>query len=38
MLNVNLRFDDSVILDEPKTFKSLLQYNELFSFGFSLKI
>lgn len=38
MLNINLRFDDSVILDEPKTFKSLLQYNELFSFGFSLKI
>ena len=38
MLNVNLRFDDSVILNEPKTFKSLLQYNELFSFGFSLKI
>lgn len=38
MLNLNLRFDDSVILDGPKTFKSLLQYNELFSFGFSLKI
>lgn len=38
MLNVNLRFDDSVIMDGPKNFKTLLQYNELFSFGFSIKI
>ncbi|MDO5035755.1 MAG: DUF3078 domain-containing protein [Porphyromonas sp.] len=35
--NVILRFDDSVILDEPKTFSNLLQYNELFSFGFEYK-
>lgn len=38
MLSVNLRFDDSVIIDGPKDFKSLLQYNEFFSFGFSYKL
>lgn len=38
MLSLNLRFDDSVIIDGPKDFKSLLQYNELLSFGFSIKL
>lgn len=37
-INLNLRFDDSVILNEPKTIKNLLQYNELFSFGFTYKL
>lgn len=36
-INVNLRFDDSMILPE-KTFKKMLQYNELFSFGFAYKL
>lgn len=35
---VNLRFDDSVILDEPKTIKNLLQYNQIFSLGFTFKL
>lgn len=37
-LGVNLRFDDSVILDEPKTIKNLLQYNQIFSLGFTFKL
>ena len=37
-LGINLRFDDSVILDEPKTFKNLLQYNQIFSLGFTYKL
>lgn len=37
-ININLRYDDSVILEEPKTFKNLLQFNELFSFGFAYKL
>lgn len=37
-INISLRYDDSVILDVPKTFKNLLQYNELFSFGFAYKL
>lgn len=36
-LTLNTRFDDSVILDEPKTFKNLIQYNQLFSLGFEYK-
>lgn len=38
--SLNTRFDDSVILpvDVPKNFKSLLQYNQLFSLGFAYKI
>lgn len=38
--SLNTRFDDSVILpaDMPKTFMNLLQYNQLFSLGFSYKI
>lgn len=36
-LAVDLRYDDSVIIDEPKTFKNLLQYNQLFSLGFEYK-
>lgn len=35
--NIIFRYDDSVITDQPKTFKNLLQYNELFSFGFEYK-
>lgn len=35
--NLILRYDDSVILEEPKNFKNLLQYNELFSFGFEYR-
>ena len=37
-LGINLRFDDSVILDEPKTIKNLLQYNQIFSLGFTYKL
>ena len=37
-LGINLRFDDSVILNEPKTFKNLLQYNQIFSLGFTYKL
>ncbi len=37
-VNVSLRFDDSVILNVPKTFTNLLQYSELFSFGFAYKL
>lgn len=37
-VNLNLRYDDSVILNEPKTFRNLLQYNELFSFGLTYRI
>lgn len=33
----NLRYDDSVILDEPKTFKNLLQHYQLISLGFEYK-
>ncbi|MDO4695356.1 DUF3078 domain-containing protein [Porphyromonas sp.] len=36
-INLHLRFDDSVITDE-KSFRKLLQYNELISFGFTFKI
>lgn len=36
-INLHLRFDDSVITDD-KSFKKLLQYNELISFGFTYKI
>lgn len=37
-ININLRYDDSVILDEPKTAMNLLQYNELMSIGFTYKL
>lgn len=38
--SLNTRYDDSVILpvDVPMTFKNLLQYNQLFSLGFTFKI
>ena len=36
-INLNLRFDDSIIMEE-KTLKNMLQYNELFSFGFAYKL
>lgn len=38
-ITLNTRFDDSVILpeDTPKTFKNLLQYNQLLSIGFEYK-
>lgn len=34
---LDLRYDDSVILDVPKTFGNLLQYNQLLSIGFEYK-
>lgn len=34
---LDLRYDDSVILEVPKTFKNLLQYNQLLSLGFEYK-
>lgn len=37
-LGVNVRFDDSVILDVPMTAKNLIQYNQIFSLGFTLKL
>ncbi len=38
-INLSLRYDDSVILkNQPKTFKNLLQYNELFSFGLTYRL
>ena len=37
-LSVDFRYDDSVIIDKPKTFKNLLQYNQLVSLGFELKL
>lgn len=36
-LALDLRYDDSVIIEEPKTFKNLLQYNQLLSVGFEYK-
>lgn len=36
-INLHLRFDDSVITND-KSFRKLLQYNELISFGFTYKI
>lgn len=36
-LALDLRYDDSVILDEPTTFKNLIQYNQLLSIGFEYK-
>lgn len=36
-LNLNLRFDDSVIVPE-KSFRKLLQYNQLLSFGFTYRL
>lgn len=37
-LAVDFRYDDSVIIDKPKTFKNLLQYNQLISLGFEFKL
>ena len=39
-MTLNTRYDDSVILPagEAKTFKNLLQYNELLSIGFAYKL